>query len=158
MSESELNNAVNGVPQRLARLEAREALEELKARYARGADAVFNQPGVPSATALADLFTEDGILDLGPFGRYEGRPALLNAFQNILPTATAWSVHYVVSPRLKISGTTAVGRWYFLIKSMPQPVGSPLIDIYGEYEDTYQHTAQGWRIAESVSKFFLPPA
>ncbi|MEZ4448434.1 MAG: nuclear transport factor 2 family protein [Nannocystaceae bacterium] len=137
----------------------RAEIEELKARYARGADAVFNQPGHASAVALADLFTLDGVLDLGPFGRYEGRPALLNAFENILPQATKWSTHYIVSPILDIHGDVATGDWYFMIKSVPQaPPNSPVIEILGGYADKYRRTPGGWKIRESISRFFVPPA
>ena len=140
-------------------LEDRVAIEELKAQYARLADAVFRTPGPASAVALADIFTNDGILDLGPFGRYEGRPALLNAFENILPQSTKWSTHYIVSPLIDIDAHAATGSWYFLIKSVAQqPPGSPVIEILGAYADKYAKTASGWKIRESISSFFVPPA
>jgi len=134
------------------------AIEELKAAYARRADAVFRTPGPASAVALADLFTVDGVLDLGPFGRYEGRPALLNAFENILPQATKWSTHYIVSPIIDIAhdGKSATGSWYFIIKSVPQnPV--QLIEILGGYDDKYKRVDGKWLIRESLSSFFVPP-
>lgn len=140
------------------RSESRAAIEELKALYARRADAVFRTPSLASATALADLFTGDGILDLGPFGRYEGRPALLNAFQNILPLSTKWSTHYIVSPVLAIDENSATGSWYFLIKSVAQQPNAPVFEILGAYDDKYKRTASGWKIRESVSSFFVPPA
>jgi hypothetical protein len=134
-------------------------IEELKAQYARRADAVFRTPGPASAAALGELFTADGVLDLGPFGRYEGLPALLNAFENILPQATKWSTHYIVSPVLGIDDDTATGSWYFLIKSVPQdPPNAPVFEILGAYADQYQKTADGWKIRESLSSFFVPPA
>lgn len=143
---------------RIRTLESRAALEELKAQYARRADAVFRSPGAASAAALGELFTDDGVLDLGPFGRYEGLPALLDAFENILPQATKWSTHYIVNPLLTITGEQASGSWYFLIKSVPQaPPGSPVSEILGAYADKYQKTADGWKIRESVSSFFVPP-
>ncbi len=149
----------NALPKRIRILEAREEIKELKARYARGADAVFNDPGPASATALADLFTDDGVLDLGPFGRYEGRPALLDAFENILPQGTKWSTHYIVSPLLCIDGKTATGRWYYLIQSVPaQPPDAGLIQIFGSYDDKYEKTANGWKIKETISGFFVPPS
>lgn len=155
MPENENNN---GVPGHVGRLESRAEIEQLKAKYARGADAVFNTPGAASATALADLFTDDGVLDLGPFGRYEGRAALLNAFENILPLGTKWSTHYIVSPTLDVGEHTATGDWYFMIKAVPQaPPGAPLIEILGGYADTYQKTAGGWKIRESLARYFTPP-
>lgn len=137
---------------------ARAAIEELKAAYARRADAVFRDPGPASAVALADLFTLDGVLDLGPFGRFEGRAALLDAFENVLPLATKWSTHYIVSPTIDIAanGKTATANWYFIIKSVPQ--GPPqLIEILGAYDDKYTRVDGHWRIRESISSFFVPP-
>jgi hypothetical protein len=136
----------------------RAAIEELKAQYARKADAVFCTPGHDSAVALADLFTDDGVLDLGPFGRYEGRAALINACENILPQSTKWSTHYIVSPIISIHGDEAEGAWYFLIKSVPQtPPSAPVGEILGNYQDRYQKTPAGWKIKESISGFFVPP-
>jgi hypothetical protein len=144
--------------ERVEQLEAREAIQQLKARYARGADAVLNDPGTASATALADLFTDDGVLDLGPFGRYEGRAALLNAFENVLPAATKWSTHYIMSPLLEVGGANATGTWYYLIQMLPaDPPDAPLTAIYGSYTDSYEKVGAVWKIKQSVSAFFVPP-
>ena len=139
---------------------AHDDITALKGLYARRADAVFRTPGAASATALAELFTADGVLDLGPFGRYEGRDAIRNACEHILPQATKWSTHYIVSPVLDIArnGETATGSWYFLIKSVPQqPPQSPVIEIMGGYEDQYRREDGRWRIRETISVFFVPP-
>lgn len=158
MLENDQEFGSDELRRRVARLEKRAAIEELKASYARLADAVFREPGPASAVALADLFTDDGILDLGPFGRYEGRPALLNAFENILPLSTKWSTHYIVSPKIVIDRDEAQGDWYFLIKSVPQdPPQAPVIEILGAYADKYQRVDHVWKIRESISSFFVPP-
>jgi len=147
-----------GIPAQIAVLEARVDIAELKARYARGADAVFNDPGPANAAVLADLFTEDGVLDLGPFGRYEGRANLLNAFENILPQGTKWSTHYIVSPLLTVNGNEAVGNWYYQIHAVPAaPPGAGLIQILGSYADAYVKVAGGWKIKESIATIFAPP-
>lgn len=155
----ELGNTIEDWMSHLRRLKHRDAIEELKAQYARKADAVFREPSHASAVALADLFTDDGVLDLGPFGRYEGRAALINACENILPLATKWSTHYIMSPLLEVHDDHAVGNWYFLIKSVPQdPPGSPVMEIMGAYADKYARTQAGWKIRESISSFFIPPS
>lgn len=139
-------------------LEARTKIEELKAAYARGADAVFRTPGPASALALADLFTQDGVLDLGPYGRFEGRAALLDAFENLLPLGTKWSTHYIVSPIITIDGNDATGSWYYNIKSVPKsPENAPLFDILGGYEDKYRRVNGVWRIRETLTSYFVPP-
>lgn len=139
-------------------LDEREAIKELKAMYARRADAVFNSPGHTSAVALADLFTNDGTLDLGPFGRYSGRANLIAAFETTLPAGTAWSTHYIVSPILDVRGREATGSWYFLIQSVPKvPAHAPVIQIYGSYQDTYKKVDGTWRIFETLTSYAIPP-
>lgn len=135
------------------------AIEVLKAKYARYADEVFRTSGsAAAATALADLFTDDAVLDLGPFGRYVGRTQLLNAFQTTLPAATAWSTHYIVSPIIEVSSHEATGDWYFLIYLVPKvPAHSPVSTINGGYKDKYVEDGGVWKIKETISLFFLPP-
>jgi hypothetical protein len=142
---------------RILILEAREALKELKGLYARHSDAVFNSPGAASAIALADLFTDDGVLDLGPYGSFEGRAALLDAFENVLPQGTQWSTHYMANPELDIQGASATGSWYYLIRTLPAGEGATVIELSGSYDDIYQHTPGGWKIKKTVTAFFIPP-
>jgi hypothetical protein len=134
-------------------------IEVLKAKYARNADAVFRTSGsVAAATALADLFTDDGTLNLGPFGTYSGRTNLLNAFETILPAGTAWSTHYIVSPIITGDDDHATGDWYFAIYMVPKsPAHAPVVPIYGGYKDKYEKVHGVWKIKESVSLFFTPP-
>ncbi|EYF01429.1 nuclear transport factor 2 family protein [Chondromyces apiculatus] len=139
------------------RLDDAEEIRQLKAKYAVRADAVFRTPGNASAVALGELFTEDGILDLGPFGRYEGKPALLNAFENILPLGTAWSIHLIVNGIIDVNALTATGNWTFLIfaQANTTPYG-PEAPIYGGYNDQYRKVGGHWKIAESISFFTQP--
>jgi SnoaL-like domain len=134
-------------------------IEVLKAKYARFADAVFRTSGShAAAVALADLFTNDGILDLGPFGRYTGRAQLLNAFETILPAGTAWSTHYIVSPIINVSGSTATGDWYFLIQMVPKsPAHAPVVAVYGSYQDTYEKVGGDWKIKQTLTSYAFPP-
>ncbi|KIG18508.1 hypothetical protein DB30_00193 [Enhygromyxa salina] len=147
----------NNDTHRIRNLEARQALEQLKAHYARNSDAVFNTPGAASAIALADLFTEDGVLDLGPYGKYEGRAALLNAFENLLPQGTRWSTHYMMNPLIDVQGQHATGSWYYLIRMLPAGPDATVVELSGSYDDIYRHTPGGWKIKQSISGFFIPP-
>jgi hypothetical protein len=134
-----------------------EAIRNLKAHYARRGDAVFRDPGAASAAALAELFTEDGVLDLGPFGRYVGRAAILAAAEGVLPQATAWSAHYIVNPLIEVNGAEATGSWSFLIYAQPHtPANAPASPIWGEYQDRYRKTADGWKFASSTATYSMP--
>lgn len=139
--------------------EDREAIKELKAQYARCADAVFNEPGAASALAMANLFTDDGTLDLGPLGRFSGRQGLVSAFESGLPANTAWSVHYMMNPILRINGMEANGSWYFLIYYVAKAESQPgPAQLYGTYADKYKKVNGVWRIQESIASFLMPPS
>ena len=147
-----------GLAQRVARLEALEEIRDLKARYARGSDRVLTTPSREAAIALADLFTEDGSSDLGPFGRFTGRAELIRAFEEVLPAGTRWSVHYVANPEIEVEGDSARGKWYFLIDAQPKsPPNAPLVKFNGEYQERYRKENGAWKIAELVTVFFAPP-
>ncbi|MFO0589365.1 MAG: nuclear transport factor 2 family protein [Polyangiaceae bacterium] len=134
-----------------------ESIRNLKSVYARRADAVFQNPGKETATAMADLFADDALLDLGPFGRYEGRAALLHAFENVLPAATGWAIHYMMNPVIEVNGDSATGAWYFLIfaqaRQTPPPPG---MTLHGGYDDKYVRVRGEWKIARSVAWFTAP--
>lgn len=147
-----------GLAARVEALEARNAIEELKTQYARRSDAVFNNPGNASAVALADLFTDDGVLNLGPFGSFSGRDQLINAFENILPQGTQWSTHYIVNPLIAVDGDTATGNWYYLIQSLPAGENATLTQFFGGYDDQYVKTDDGWKIKQTDTAFFVPPS
>lgn len=136
-----------------------QSIQDLKARYARFADAVFRTAGsAAAATALADLFTHDGVLDLGPFGRYSGHAELMHAFQTILPASTVWSTHYIVSPIVSVTGDTATGDWYFLIHMVPaSPAHAPVVTVYGSYQDTYEKVGGTWKIKQTLTSYTPPP-
>jgi hypothetical protein len=141
-----------------AQLKDLEAIRTLKALYAQRSDALFRNPGPATAAALAELFTEDGVLDLGPFGRFEGRATLLDAFENLLPKATAWSAHHITNPVIEVAGTSARGSWSYLIFTQPRvSPPPPAAPIFGGYEDRYEKVGGAWKIAESVASF-APPA
>lgn len=139
------------------RLEDLEQIRTLKALYAERVDANHRAPSDATAVAAAALFTDDAILDLGPFGRYEGHAQILNAFANIFPAATAWSAHYIVNPVLHVTGATATGRWYFLLVTQPKTTpASPALTVYGSYAEKYEKTKDGWKFKEVIGSLTAP--
>lgn len=113
-----------------------------------------------TAVAATELFTDDAVLDLGPFGRYEGRDQIANAFENIFPAATAWSHHYIVNPVVEITGShTATGRWYFLLFTQPKstPPG-PTLTVHGSYAEKYVQVGSDWKFQEVIGSLTAPAA
>src|SRR5690242_12165466 len=92
MSEqsSERSSALEELRARVARQEDIEAIRQLKAVYARRADALMRTPGREATLAALDLFTDDAVTDYGAFGAYSGREELERAFGEIMPAGTMW--------------------------------------------------------------------
>lgn len=159
MSEADtlLLSSFLSLPTRVTKLEDLEALRDLKALYAQRTDENHRAPTHATAVAAAALFAEDAILDIGPGAHYVGRPAILNAYENIFPTQTSWSTHYVTQPLLTVSGATATGVWRFLLYTQPKatPPG-PVIVVNGRYEEKYVKTSEGWLFKEVYGIIAMP--
>ena len=101
--------------ERLQRLEEIDAIRRLKQVYARTLDRFA--PG----DEFAALFTDDGVIDLGPMGLFEGRPAIAEFFNGARETFSFF-LHYTDGDVLPScppallpsgpSGTEATGTWY----------------------------------------------
>jgi hypothetical protein len=126
----------------LPALLAREAVRDLVARYAHGADR-------GRSGEVAALFADDGTLEL-PDGRVLTGPAAIRGFldETAARVQSAGSTagplrHHVSSHRVVVDGAdTATGYAYFLVVSARGP------DHWGRYADRYVRTAAGaWRFA-----------
>ena len=136
-----------GVEARLARLEAIEAIRELKARYADVCDTGYDP------VRMRPFFTEDAVWDGGPrFGRYEGVDAICEFFAGISGTIV-WALHYMVAPIVEVlgDGRTASGSWYLLEPcTIVADDGPTAVLITGTYADRYRREEDGWKFAERV--------
>ena len=91
--------------ERVERLEQIEALKQLKYRYCAAVDANYD------ASAIAAMFTEDGVWDGADLGYLAGREAIYQGFLD--PNATVrWMTHGVINPIIEIDGDTARCQWY----------------------------------------------
>jgi len=118
-----------------------EAIRQLKARYYRMMD-TKNWDG------LAAVFTEDVEIDMTgegagvTHGVAEYMPFLRQAIGDVI------TVHHGHMPEIQLtSPTTATGIWSMEDK-LWWPEGGPIRHMhgYGHYHETYQKTAEGWRI------------
>ena len=130
---------VASTEERLARLEAKDAIRELKARYAQACDAGFD------LDALRQLFAPEAVFDAGEFGRFDGRDAIL-AYYATVPDAISWGLHYIAGPTITVSDDlqTAEGTWYFL---QPATMADRAVWIMGTYRDAYRRDDDEWRFA-----------
>lgn len=122
--------------ERLAKLEAKDAIRELKARYAQVCDSGFD------LDELRGLFASDAVFDAGGFGRFDGRDAILEYYATV-PDAISWGLHYIAGSTIAVSddAQTAHGTWYFL---QPATMAERAVWIMGTYRDEYRRDGGEW--------------
>jgi SnoaL-like domain len=120
---------------------------------------------------LADLFTEDGWIEVGPWGRMNGREKIRSGYGKAYRDAEPWTaMHAVTNPRIRIHGDEATGTWYLQDRVIVPDFNFML---YGAafYHDRYRRTPDGWRISatgyertyevtmstESITRFKVKP-
>jgi hypothetical protein len=130
---------------RVARLEAAEAIRQLKARYADVCDTGYDPD------RMEPLFTPDAVWDGGErFGRYEGIEAIRGFFAGV-SSQIVWALHYMVAPAIDVDedGTNARGAWYLWQPcTVVGPDGPQAVWLTGRYADRYRLEDGGWRFSE----------
>lgn len=126
---------------RVARLEAADAVRNLRAEYAYACDEGFD------GKRIGSLFLEDGVFDTGTAGRHVGPDAVAAYFEKV-PEYLTWCVHVLASARIEVDDDAqgASGRWYFI---EPCTMDGAAKWVIGTYEDRYRKDGEGrWRFAE----------
>ena len=102
---------------------------------------------------LADLFTEDGWIDAGPWGYMKDQAAIRRGFGKAFGNAPTWAaMHVVTNPRIEIDGDTAAGTWY-LLDCFTHGVGANPLNILGYYAETYRRLDGVWKISSMKLHF-----
>jgi hypothetical protein len=129
---------------RVAKLEAREAIRQLKYTYAAACD-----DGV-AADVIVPMFTENGVWDGGErWGRHEGRDALMAFYGGASGTIT-FALHFMIGGDIHVddSLTTATGTWQILEPvAIDGPEGKFSAVLAGYYKDKYELTDDGWKFS-----------
>jgi len=135
---------------RLRDLEAVHEIMNLESQYAFAAD-------TRQVDLYLDLFTEDGVIDLRPYGeRIEGREAI-RRFREASPEKVASSVHYLHNPHIVVDGNRARGRFYWLA-ALHWVATDEAVWSSGYYQDEFVRTEEGWKIKEKrMTWFFRTP-
>ena len=118
-----------------------EAIKQLKARYFRLMD-------TKDWDGYATVFTDDVVIDTSEDGAgiTTGLAVFLPFLRQTIGDVT--TVHHGHMPEISItSPTTAAGVWA-MEDELWWPEGGPLAHLhgYGHYHETYEKTADGWRI------------
>lgn len=129
---------------RIARLEDREAIRELRARYCYRIDA-------RAYDDFADLFTDDAQLDFGPVGTFEGRDEVREFAADVVGAEHPFLAHMVHNPIIHVDGDEATGRWYFEVPCTFSDGNAGWIQ--GTYHDEYRREDGEWLIAAIAADF-----
>jgi ketosteroid isomerase-like protein len=122
-------------------------LHELRARYTHHYDG-------GDLDAFVALFTDDGVLQLGPAGFARGHDELRAALAAPMKTAS-FACHFTSDEITELTGNdTARGTSRFAVHYGR----SPDIQGAGTYHDEYRRRAAGWRFASrTISFFYMGP-
>lgn len=119
--------------QRLRRMEAFEAIRQLIAKYAVGADRK-NDPEI-----LGPLFSDHAVWEADGITHLEGRDAIAAGLSGLADEFVTWSLHYMISPLIAVdeSAQTATCRWYLWeLCTMKQENGDTADTWYGGWYDS----------------------
>ena len=136
--------------QRVQRLEDLEQITEVTMQLARHFDNNYHADGVVS------LFTDDGVFDGGPFGRYEGLEAIHGFFQTVTEQIT-FAKHHLATHTIHLTGngTDATGQWYMW---GTHTIGDQAMFLALTWDMRYRKTGERWLISsQRLDWQFLTP-
>jgi len=135
--------------ERVLQLEEIEAIRRMKNVYAANCDNNYNPE------ALAPMFTEDAVWEMGPLGRFEGRQQIKDFFTDVSKRFT-FALHYMCGHIIDItSPTEASGTWY--IWETATIDGVPMF-VAATYEDRYVKVDGEWKFKHvKVNPAFMTP-
>lgn len=138
---------------RIARMEAIHDVGQLVAQYALGADR-RNDPAV-----MAPLFCSDAVWEASGFGRFEGRPAIVDHLARIGAEQIVWSLHYMISPLIRLDPEFGTGscQWYLWeLAKINQEQGAPASHWIGGWYDSRVAYLEGrWRFQHIILELRL---
>ena len=129
--------------QRLARLEAIEAIKQLKSRYFQACD--LKQPD-----AIRACFASGPVrLSYGRIGEFDSRDAMLAVYTELACSEHIIEMHHGQNPQIEVTSPHSAhatwGLFYYLIDTRQQVA----TQLGGYYEDEYAMEDGQWVIAAS---------
>ncbi len=149
MQPDDLAKKFDELSKRVQALEDLEEIKKLKVRYAKYCDDRYNPE------KLANLFTEDAVLDAAAFGQYQGRKEIRDYFANI-SRKIVFAVHRIVAPDITVEGDKAWGTWYGMTTALSHKKEGFWLNSM--YTDEYRKVNGQWLISsQKVHQFFRAP-
>ncbi|CAH0993191.1 hypothetical protein SIN8267_03332 [Sinobacterium norvegicum] len=133
----------SSLEQRIAKLEAIEAIKQLKARYLAACDQ-------KQVEQIRDCFVEQSVdIDYGAVGRFSHRDQLVALFDQVGNHDYMVEMHHAQNPQITIiDEDTAEAEWglfYYLVNTQE----NSLTQLGGCYRDGYRRIDGQWYIAKS---------
>lgn len=129
--------------QRVAALEAREAIRDLVTSFGRGADAYCDP------AALAPLFTPDAQFDVGGFGLMTGGgEAIAATMKSNNVRGFYWSLHYLLTPMIMLDSAlrrATVFFYYWGVTRTHPDNGSRSFWVGGTYDGEVVQNEGAWQ-------------
>ena len=144
------------IEQRIAVLEAIEAIKKLKHRYCFLVDAgIAGDP--EKMDELVDAFADDAWLDFSQLGIHKGKGGVKIFFKDFVPQALSYAAHLVKNPVIDVDQDQAFGKWYFFVPATFRANEQPLW-IVGKYDETYAKIGEKWLFKSITARFdFITP-
>ena len=126
---------------RIRELEDRAAITQLVHEYTR----MYDQG---DHDAMAELFSEDARIDYGPGmgGPRQGRESIRKWLEGIY--AFKRTSHHLSNVQIWLEAADRARGTCYVLAWHEWPDDRPNAVLYGRYEDVYERTREGWRIAE----------
>lgn len=132
--------------QRLARLEAIEAIRQLKHRYLAACDA-------KQAAAMRACFVDGPMhIDYGPVGVFDNADAVAKIFTELGCQPHILEMHHGSNPQIEVLDEQHARATWSLHYQQINTQTSVLTQLGAVYEDEYLLGAQGWRISRTVCR------
>lgn len=141
-----MTTTLEQIASRLAVLEDKEAIRELKARYLRACD--LKQPDV-----VRDCFAPGAIrIAYENFPEFTDRDAFVDIYKTMGCQPGVYDQHHATNWEIELTGAdTATGKWSLNFRTIltgPRQV----VRLVVEYEDIYRRQDGRWWISETTSR------
>jgi ketosteroid isomerase-like protein len=109
----------------------------------------------PDLEKLMDLFTEDAVLDMGPYGLHTGREHIRELFAENMssPDNNFPTFHATTNPLIEVDGDDATGQWFLLDTVLTDTPDRPNLGWAAVYYEKYRRENGRWLIRHIRMKF-----
>ncbi|MGF6694228.1 nuclear transport factor 2 family protein [Pseudomonas sp. D(2018)] len=130
--------------QRLARLEALEAIRQLKHRYLNACD-------LKDVEAIRACFAEGEVaIDYGPVGTFRDRDSFVALYQSLACNERVIDLHHGANPEVElVAEDEARARWALYYFNLDAETGATR-QLGGFYQDRYRCIDGAWKIVKTV--------